>query len=355
MRKLLTLITLLFFSFLISLLLPSVIAAACVPDRQSCDQNNICCNFPDTLCRGGYCEPPPNPTCGKQNTSCCDSPNPRCISGLVCSGGYCSSPTPTPTPPTCGVYQYQPCCPSEPKCFGALECRNGTCYPKVEPQPKPPTPTSGPTAAPSPNQGNLCCPAGYATGWLDCPFGTDTSKNCCRRYGFLSYEVVSKIPCGQTSDLKNCCPVGFGTGDFDCPFGTDRTKKCCKRTGFSQYQLVDKVECTPGTTIGSSGANTCVTMGTTGLLTAIGCIPTVSTTNFVLWFLRFAIGIGGGIAFLLMLFGVFQIITSSGNPERLKAGQETITSAVIGLLMIIFSLFLLRLIGIEILQIFPGG
>lgn len=89
--------------------------------------------------------------------------------------------------------------------------------------------------------------------------------------------------------------------------------------------------------------------------TSLGCVNVDTPTAFVLWFLRFAIGIGGGIAFLLMLFGVFQIITSSGNPERLKAGQETITSAVIGLLMIIFSLFLLRLIGIEILQIFPGS
>lgn len=90
-----------------------------------------------------------------------------------------------------------------------------------------------------------------------------------------------------------------------------------------------------------------------GIETALGCIPTKNTTGFIAWILKFAIGIGGGIAFILMLIGVFQIITSSGDPERLKAGKELITSALIGLLMIIFSLFLLQLIGVQILQI-PG-
>jgi len=90
-----------------------------------------------------------------------------------------------------------------------------------------------------------------------------------------------------------------------------------------------------------------------GIQTALGCIPTKDTTQFVGWLLKFAIGIGGGIAFLLMIFGGFKIITSSGNPEAVKAGQELITSALMGLIFIIFSVFLLQLIGVKILQI-PG-
>jgi len=91
----------------------------------------------------------------------------------------------------------------------------------------------------------------------------------------------------------------------------------------------------------------------TGIETALGCIPTKDTAQFVGWLLKVAIGIGGGVAFLLMIFGGFKIITSSGNPEATKAGQEMITSALTGLLFIIFSLFLLELIGVKILQI-PG-
>lgn len=101
------------------------------------------------------------------------------------------------------------------------------------------------------------------------------------------------------------------------------------------------------------GVKYCDPPQNTKLNTALGCIPIKDTTGFIAWILKFAIGIGGGIAFILMLIGVFQIITSSGDPERLKAGKELITSALIGLLMIIFSLFLLQLIGVQILQI-PG-
>ena len=82
--------------------------------------------------------------------------------------------------------------------------------------------------------------------------------------------------------------------------------------------------------------------------TAIGCIPIGGTNEFIEFILRWAIGIGGGIAFLLIIFAGFQIMTSAGNPERLKAGQELLTSAIAGLILLIFSVFILRIIGVNI-------
>lgn len=92
--------------------------------------------------------------------------------------------------------------------------------------------------------------------------------------------------------------------------------------------------------------------GQPGIETAIGCVPT-EPQKLIEGLLRFATGIGGGIALLLMIFGAFQMIVSSGNPETLKKGQEQFTSAIIGLLFIIFSILLLQVIGVNILQI-PG-
>lgn len=86
--------------------------------------------------------------------------------------------------------------------------------------------------------------------------------------------------------------------------------------------------------------------------TALGCIPN-DPIAFTVWILARALGIGGGIAFLLMVSGAIKILTSAGNPEGVKNGTQTILSAVQGLLFIIFSLFLLKLIGVDILQI-PG-
>lgn len=93
--------------------------------------------------------------------------------------------------------------------------------------------------------------------------------------------------------------------------------------------------------------------------TAIGCIPINDTNAFLGFILGWAVGIGGGVAFLLIIVAGFQIMTSGGNPDRLKAGQELMTSAIAGLIMLIFSIFILRLIGVDILGLsalgFPVG
>lgn len=84
--------------------------------------------------------------------------------------------------------------------------------------------------------------------------------------------------------------------------------------------------------------------------TQLGDIDT-DPQSLVRWILTRAVYVGGGIAFLLLFGGGFTLITSSGDPEKLNKGKETIISALTGLLFIIFSLFLLRFIGVDILQI----
>lgn len=89
-----------------------------------------------------------------------------------------------------------------------------------------------------------------------------------------------------------------------------------------------------------------------GVWTAVGCITT-DPNNLLGTILRLGLGLAGGIAFLLILFGGLQIMTSAGNPEHLNAGRELISSAIIGLILILFSIFLLQFIGVNIIGI-PG-
>ncbi|OGE62949.1 hypothetical protein A2964_00400 [Candidatus Daviesbacteria bacterium RIFCSPLOWO2_01_FULL_40_27] len=89
-----------------------------------------------------------------------------------------------------------------------------------------------------------------------------------------------------------------------------------------------------------------------GIATAIGCIHT-SPVEFTKDLMTFLIGISGGLAFLMMLLGAFQMLTSAGNPDTLAAGKSRLTSAVIGLLIVIFATLLLQIIGFDILKI-PG-
>jgi hypothetical protein len=46
-------------------------------------------------------------------------------------------------------------------------------------------------------------------------------------------------------------------------------------------------------------------------------------------------------------------MTSQGNPEKVQAAREQLTSAIVGLLFIIFSLAILTIIGVDILKL-PG-
>lgn len=73
------------------------------------------------------------------------------------------------------------------------------------------------------------------------------------------------------------------------------------------------------------------------------------TKKLVNNFVIFGFGIAGGVAFLLLIYGGFKFIFSMGNPENVQQGREIITAAIIGLLVVVFSVFLLRLIGISIL------
>lgn len=98
--------------------------------------------------------------------------------------------------------------------------------------------------------------------------------------------------------------------------------------------------------------------GGEGIDTAIGCIPLFDGSGdmdpFIRFALRWGIGISGGIGMLLILYAGFQIMTSSGNPQQLQSGKELLGAAVSGILLLIFSAFILRFVGVDILGIFAA-
>lgn len=83
--------------------------------------------------------------------------------------------------------------------------------------------------------------------------------------------------------------------------------------------------------------------------TALGCLDAGTPNNFIGQILGWATILGGGIAFLMAVFAGIQITTAAGDPKRVKSGQELLTSALSGLLLIIFSIFLMNIVGIKIL------
>ncbi|MCL4363982.1 hypothetical protein M1328_01960 [Patescibacteria group bacterium] len=90
-----------------------------------------------------------------------------------------------------------------------------------------------------------------------------------------------------------------------------------------------------------------------GVYTGIGCVKTDLQQFIQQTVFGFGIGLAGGFALLCIIYAAFQMQSSEGNPEKLKKAQELITSCIMGLMLIIFSVFILRLIGVDILRI-PG-
>lgn len=158
--------------------------------------------------------------------------------------------------------------------------------------------------------------------------GSVTGSNCTNA-GRTDCRNVSASGLSYCCDSVNECP------NDTLPPGTDTGANICNFAGDKRGECI----------------STCMGDGK-GVWSSIGCIPT-EPSALIAKVITFGIGIAGGIAFLLILFGGFQILTSAGNPEQLNAGRELITSAISGLLLIVFSVFVLRIIGVDILGL-PG-
>jgi hypothetical protein len=93
-------------------------------------------------------------------------------------------------------------------------------------------------------------------------------------------------------------------------------------------------------------------VGCTLVNTAIGPIHT-NVTSLVSTVFTILLGLGGGVAILLIIASGYQMMMSQGNPEKVKEARERLTSAIVGLLFMIFSATILQIIGVSILSL-PG-
>lgn len=153
----------------------------------------------------------------------------------------------------------------------------------------------------------------------------------------------AQSPCtparGVCPDLT-CQPPGFGQGAWCCPNTPDGNSACTNIQGGQ-----------PATGAPAAGAAT-PTCGAdnSGTPTALGCIPNQPAAA-IAKILPWAIRLGTGLAFLLFLYGAFTLITAGSDPQKVDTGKSIITSAAAGLIFIILSVILLRVIGIDILKL----
>ncbi len=235
----------------------------------------------------------------------------------------------------------QPCCPAGTTLMGDLKCAdnngndhenacntavgetcdstkgvNGECTGTV-------TKDAGcPADAPYQIAGcsDVCCVQAYPAQtckWKDgVPLGVHLTYDC----DFVKQWAVKSSP-------KNDC-------GSDGTYHYDAEKKTCVQDFKSTWELKNHCD-----------------NGTTGVQTALGCVPTKDLNGFLTFLLKFALGISGGVILLLVISTGYTVLTSAGNPEKLQAAKENIVALFTGLLLIAFSLILLQTIGRDILNL----
>ena len=86
--------------------------------------------------------------------------------------------------------------------------------------------------------------------------------------------------------------------------------------------------------------------------TAIGTIST-DPQDFIQKMFTFVLTLASFGGIIIIIYSGYVLMTSGGNKEKIQGARETITSAILGLLFIIFSIVILEIIGVDILRI-PG-
>jgi hypothetical protein len=86
--------------------------------------------------------------------------------------------------------------------------------------------------------------------------------------------------------------------------------------------------------------------------TDLGCLPN-DPVGFIQKFYGWGLSLIGLVGLLFLIYGGYHVLTSGGNPEKLKTGKEYIVYSIIGLLLAFFGFVFIQFIAGGILRV-PG-
>lgn len=200
------------------------------------------------------------------------------------------------------------------------------------------------------------------------PFILKISNNS----GVVAQYVLYLSPNGRLSQSFSNLPTGFYSASL---YGSDNPTVRLNWAQFSVFEanlsqcgttVIDpaNIDCPAECPIETTEAGgwrcgdlppepspVCGTNEHPGIKTPFGCfpfeaVPAAANSNV------FMIGISGIIALLVIANGVFNTMTSQGNPQRLGEARNMITAAIAGLLMLVLAMFIYKVLGKGILGLF---
>lgn len=179
-----------------------------------------------------------------------------------------------------------------------------------------------------------------------CLIKTRFVKFCFR--GIMEFFAGIADSTGLTGGLKEAYnQTKFTECEYGVPSSTSTDPSCtCKNP--------DGVAAICRRYITSSEAGRCsdCILNKGGFWTGLGCIGT-DPASFSQSVIGYGLSIGGTFSLLCIFYAAFVLQTSRGNPEKIKKAKENLRACITGLLLIVFSILVVRVIGVDILRI-PG-
>ncbi len=250
-----------------------------------------------------------------------------CAPKEISPGFFGCSPGYKPNPSACSVIPYATC-----KNFGAgspIDCIKDPASPLKGFTCKAANSSCEPSNC---NPGDPGCFAKSSDCLWDCLKQTPNERVVCNPNGscekatFPSSSVVSLAYC-----QANCKPTNGGGGG--------------RPVAMPLMECIDGIVQAPNP--GKPNTDPAI------LSTAIGCVPVKDLGLFLQWVLGWLFGAAGAIIVLFLIKLGYDIVTSQGDPQKLQEVKESIISIFSGLILIVFSLVLLKTIGADILGL-PG-
>lgn len=147
-------------------------------------------------------------------------------------------------------------------------------------------------------------------------------------------------------------PGGGGTPTISCGSICSEDNTCslcpawCPAANVTRPDGAIETRCTVDAPMLCGGANGA------GIDSAIGCIPFEDTNLTAQFFLRWALGVGGGISLFLISISAVRIMTVKDDTKRLQDARDMLSAAIAGLVLIILSVFLVRFFAETLLSLF---
>ena len=155
----------------------------------------------------------------------------------------------------------------------------------------------------------------------------------------IAFGVIATMSLPRAIFAATTCTEGGGTCKVSCESTETQSTDSYSDCGYSKYCCIPQTTSSGSSSSGSSDSgNSEATVNLDNPLTTNSTDP----AEIIGLIIKSALGLVGGIALVMTVYGGFQWLTSAGNAEKVKKGSATMIWSVVGLIFVLASYLLMQ-------------